>query len=44
MNNAKQIRLSRSHTGRIILHLAALRIDWKFRWHINGIRREFKTA
>ena len=40
MNNKTQIKLSRSHTGRMILHLACLNKDKKFSWHIKGIKRE----
>ena len=29
-----------SSFGRIFLHLGAFKRDWKFKWHMDGIKRE----
>jgi hypothetical protein len=39
-----QIKLAGSGFGRVILHLATLNQDWKFRWHFKGVWREIVHA
>ncbi len=40
MTAKTETKLSRSHGGRIVLHIAALLRDKKIRWHFAGIVRE----
>lgn len=35
---------SHPHIGRIVLHLAAMNLDWAFGRHLRGIGREFAQA
>lgn len=40
MSINRQLNLARTRTGRVVLHLLALKTDRKFRWHATGIFRE----
>jgi len=40
MSIKKQLNLARTRTGRVVLHLLALKTDRKLRWHAAGILRE----
>jgi len=37
-------KLAKSHSGRVILHLWCLVRDYKWSWHLAGIRRELTRA
>jgi hypothetical protein len=43
MSDKRQENLVKTSIGRIILHLTALNKDFKFGWHIKGIKRELVT-
>jgi len=40
MSINRQLNLARTRTGRVALHLLALKTDKKLRWHAAGILRE----
>ena len=40
MSINRQLNLARTRTGRVVLHLLALKADRKLRWHAAGIFRE----
>ena len=40
MSINRQLNLARTRTGRVVLHLLALKTDRKLRWHAAGIFRE----
>jgi len=40
MSSETQVKLVSSHFGRIILHLACIKRDRKYYWHLKGILRE----
>jgi hypothetical protein len=42
MSAQLQMKLVTSSFGRIILHVASMQLDHKYRWHIAGILREIK--
>ena len=42
MTMEKEIELSGSRIGRILLHTLAFNRDLKFTWHFKGILREIK--
>ncbi len=40
MSTNTQLNLAETRTGRVVLHLLALKTDRKFGWHATGILRE----
>jgi len=44
MSPENQLRLTKSRTGRIILHLLTVSRDHKMRWHLRGMMHEIKEV
>lgn len=41
---ARQLRLSGSRAGRIVLHLTCIARTGRWHWHFKGIAREFNSG
>jgi len=44
MSINRQLNLARTRTGRVVLHLLALKTDRKLRWHATGMLRELDVS